>query len=271
MERACKHVQAASRLLSLGSGSGKATPLVRSLVKAISCRALPGYAEAIRTAGKDDRAAVASALLGRSNRAYAVAMRGVYKAHPRNPDVAALFAEALMNLAPWRLWPHSVPTTLTGAHTTVTTTKNHPSPLAHVVASLSESHPFTAEALAVLEAVKEVHPGVAHFYVHLIEMAPDPHTVARALPYCRQLRSQWPACGHLLHMASHIYSQLGMYEDAIAVNQSALAQDRCFARLRGSDNYYHGYRVHTHHALVWSAMLAGQYATALHTAEVTAY
>jgi hypothetical protein len=31
-------------------------------------------------------------------------MRDVYRAHPDEPDVAALFADALMNLTPWALW-----------------------------------------------------------------------------------------------------------------------------------------------------------------------
>jgi tetratricopeptide (TPR) repeat protein len=38
------------------------------------------------------------------NAAYAAAMRHVYRAYPDDLDVAALFAEALMNLTPWALW-----------------------------------------------------------------------------------------------------------------------------------------------------------------------
>src|SRR5262245_30137477 len=35
---------------------------------------------------------------------YAAAMRKVYKAHADDLDVAALFAEAIMNRTPWQLW-----------------------------------------------------------------------------------------------------------------------------------------------------------------------
>ena len=38
------------------------------------------------------------------NGEYADAMRLVYQAHPDDWDVAALFAEALMNRTPWQLW-----------------------------------------------------------------------------------------------------------------------------------------------------------------------
>ncbi len=38
------------------------------------------------------------------NDAYADAMRGVYQAFPDDLDVCALFAEAIMNRTPWKLW-----------------------------------------------------------------------------------------------------------------------------------------------------------------------
>lgn len=38
------------------------------------------------------------------NDAYAASMRDVYKAFPDDPDVAALFAEALIDRTPWLLW-----------------------------------------------------------------------------------------------------------------------------------------------------------------------
>jgi tetratricopeptide (TPR) repeat protein len=38
------------------------------------------------------------------NQAYADAMRTAHRQHPADLDVAALFADALMNLTPWALW-----------------------------------------------------------------------------------------------------------------------------------------------------------------------
>ena len=40
-----------------------------------------------------------------------------------------------------------------------------------------------------------------------------------------------------------------------------------YANLRGSDNYYHGYRIHNHHMLVWAAMFAGKFTLAMKVAE----
>ena len=41
---------------------------------------------------------------GPLDRAYADAVRAVWKAHPQDADVATLYAEALMDLHPWDLW-----------------------------------------------------------------------------------------------------------------------------------------------------------------------
>ena len=41
------------------------------------------------------------------NAGFAGAMREVYRSHPDDLDVAALFADALMNLTPWALWDQS--------------------------------------------------------------------------------------------------------------------------------------------------------------------
>ena len=51
------------------------------------------------------------------NHAWAEAMRDVYRAHPDDSDVQALFAEALMNLTPWALWDLETGRIAEGAHT----------------------------------------------------------------------------------------------------------------------------------------------------------
>ena len=107
----------------------------------------------------------------------------------------------------------------------------------------------TLEIQRVLEAAiasHSPHPGLAHFYVHLMELAPEERMVAKAVSQSNLLRSQWPACGHLLHMASHIDMQFGDYERGIRCNWAGIQQDKVYAALRGSNNYYHGYRIHNH-------------------------
>ena len=44
-------------------------------------------------------------------------MRGVYQRFPDDLDVAALFAEAMMNVTPWRLWDLPTGHPAEGAHT----------------------------------------------------------------------------------------------------------------------------------------------------------
>ena len=68
------------------------------------------------------------------------------------------------------------------------------------------------------------------------------------------MRSQWPAAGHLLHMASHIDMQLGKYEATIEANSAGILQDDAFI-MNWSDNYYHGYKIHNYHMLVWGPCL----------------
>ena len=63
-----------------------------------------------------------------------------------------------------------------------------------------------------------VYPGLLHFYVHIMEMSPYPE---RALPAAYQLETLLPDAGHLVHMPTHIYAQVGMWDKS--VYQNALA------------------------------------------------
>ena len=83
LETACDEVAAARAC------ADRAAPVERALVEALGSR----Y-----------QAADPSADLVAWNADYAEAMREVYRAHPDELDVAALFADALMNLTPWALW-----------------------------------------------------------------------------------------------------------------------------------------------------------------------
>ena len=96
----------------------------------------------------------------------------------------------------------------------------------------------TLEARAALERAIERdpispghgHPGLLHFYIHLMEMSPHPE---RALRASDALRSLVPDAGHIHHMPSHIYSRLNRYEDAVwhqeasaRIDNKQLARDR---------------------------------------------
>ncbi|MEN8193913.1 MAG: hypothetical protein ABFS12_13910, partial [Bacteroidota bacterium] len=128
--------------------------------------------------------------------AYADAMRETFSEFPDDPDVATLYADALMNLRPWDLW----------------TSDGIP-------------QPGTKEIMTTLESVLEKypdHPGACHFYIHTMEASPFPE---KALPAANNLRNKIPGAGHLVHMPSHIDIRLGNYEDAITANLKAIIAD----------------------------------------------
>lgn len=176
------------------------------------------------------------------NDAYADAMREVYAAHPDDPDVAALFADALMNRTPWQLWDLITGAPAEGAN--------------------------TLEAAAVLErgmhaleaAGKAPHPGLLHVYIHTMEMSPRPEAALRAADALRDLV---PDAGHLRHMASHIDVLCGNYHDSLVANERAIeADDRYFAKAQDA-TFYALYRCHNIHFKIYSALFLGQARPAL--------
>ena len=59
------------------------------------------------------------------------------------------------------------------------------------------------------------HPGAAHYVIHSFD---DPDHAERALPAARAYAKIAPAAPHALHMPSHIFLALGMWDDVIASN-----------------------------------------------------
>src|SRR5690606_11639992 len=105
------------------------------------------------------------------NDAYAAAMRGVYERFPDDPDVATLFAEALINRTPWQLWDIAAGVAAPGADT-------------------HEAVVVLAKAIAAREAAAlPPHPGRLRMPLHVKEMSPHPD---RALRACDALRDLVP-------------------------------------------------------------------------------
>jgi tetratricopeptide (TPR) repeat protein len=175
--------------------------------------------------------------------AYAHAMREAYREHPDDLDVAALFADALMNLAPWALWDQR-----TGAPSAASCT--------------SEARIVLERALAINRGRE--HAGLLHFYIHLMEMSPHPEL---ALPAGELLRELVPAAGHLLHMPTHLDVLCGDYHQVVRSNSRAIAADDRYLAAEGAMNVYSLYRVHNYHFKLYGAMFLGQSQVALETAE----
>ena len=251
-----EHVAEMAALLERPECANKYSSVERELCAAIALRAVS--ADSYPGNGEEESRAVLQA----SNEKYAERMRGIYEAcladgggSPLMAEVTVLAVEAIMQLRPWKLWPP------------------------HIygddeAAEVPEDavHADTLYAQQALEGALQnfsPHPGLAHFYVHLMEMAPRKRLVRKAAPQADIIRRQFPACGHLLHMASHIDLQLGSYCAAIDANLAGIQQDDDVQQLTGvgRNTDYHSYRLHNHHMLCFSAMLAGQFALALRFAE----
>jgi tetratricopeptide (TPR) repeat protein len=64
------------------------------------------------------------------------------------------------------------------------------------------------------------HPGAAHFIIHSFD---DPEHAPLGLPAARAYAGIAPAAAHALHMPSHIFVQLGMWDDVVRSNVEAHA------------------------------------------------
>ncbi|MFI5663480.1 tetratricopeptide repeat protein [Streptomyces sp. NPDC051684] len=168
------------------------------------------------------------------NEEYAQAMGKVYANHRDDPDVATLYADALMNLTPWQLWDLPTGRPAEGARTV-------------------EAREALERALARPDG--RDHPGLLHLYIHLMEMSPTPE---QALPVADRLRGLVPDAGHLHHMPSHIDVLCGDYRRTIAANIRAIEADEKALARDGAMNFYTLYRCHNLHFRLYAAMFAGQ-------------
>jgi tetratricopeptide (TPR) repeat protein len=173
---------------------------------------------------------------------HAAAMRTAYRRFPEDLDVAALFAESLMNVTPWQMWDLPTGQPAEGAHTV-------------------ECREVLERALGRPEARR--HPGILHMYLHLMEMSPTPEAASEAADLLRDLV---PDAGHLRHMPSHIDVLTGRYRDVIEANQAAYEADQRYVEVEGVMNAYTLYRCHDLHFLVYGAMFVGDRTTALDAA-----
>jgi tetratricopeptide (TPR) repeat protein len=69
------------------------------------------------------------------------------------------------------------------------------------------------------------HPGAAHYIIHAFD---DPDHARLALPAARRYARVAPAAFHALHMPSHIFVHLGMWEEAAASNEAAWAASQAW-------------------------------------------
>ena len=113
-----------------------------------------------------------------------------------------------------------------------------------------KTHAKQKQAAAILEpifAASPKHPGVAHYLIHAYDNA---EMASLGLPAARSYSKIAPSAPHALHMPSHIFTRLGLWEDSIASNVAA--RD---AALRAGDR---GETLHSMDYLVYAYLQLGR-------------
>jgi hypothetical protein len=124
--------------------------------------------------------------------AFETAMEGVHRRHPKDREAAIFYGLALLGNAP--------PTDKTYAR--------------------------QKKAAAILNAVlpeAPEHPGVAHYIIHSFDYPP---IASLALPAARAYSKIAPSAPHALHMPSHIFTRLALWDDSIQSNLASAATAR---------------------------------------------
>jgi tetratricopeptide (TPR) repeat protein len=144
-------------------------------------------------AGKErDLVEAADVLFGSGDKltrdlAYAAAMKRLHAQYPNDDELATFYALSLLGTA--RPGEKNVRTAMQAAA---------------IAEGVFQRHPQ--------------HPGAAHFIIHAFD---DPDHAVLGLTAARAYSKIAPAAPHALHMPSHIFVQLGMWDDVVASNEVA--------------------------------------------------
>lgn len=174
--------------------------------------------------------------------AYSKAIQKVHEQFPDDADIAALYAESLMDLHPWDLWEHD-----------------------------GRPKPWTPGIITTLEKLLVRNPNhiaLNHYYIHAVEASRTPE---RGLRSAAILGKVAPHSSHLVHMPSHIYIRTGNYHEGSLSNWRAVEVDSLYlmqSHAQGAFPLY--YFPHNYHLLVATATLEGNYQWAMKSAQKVA-
>ncbi|HET9400447.1 MAG TPA: hypothetical protein VFO34_05810 [Candidatus Acidoferrales bacterium] len=171
-----------------------------------------GFVSALQVFYQD----VAIISYGRAAQAYQKAMGTVAAQNPSDPESQIFYALAL----------------LSSAHSDDKTHANQKQ---------------AVEILRPLYAKYPNHPGLAHYLIHACD---NPEMAQSALDAARAYSKIAPSAPHALHMPSHIFTQLGMWNDSIESNRAA----RISAREHGDI----GEELHAMDYLVYAYLQSGR-------------
>jgi tetratricopeptide (TPR) repeat protein len=91
---------------------------------------------------------------------------------------------------------------------------------------MDKTHEKQKEAIAILEPLFRAHPnhpGIAHYLIHACD---SEELAQRGLMAARTYAQIAPSAPHALHMPSHIFTRLGLWNDSIQSNLAAIRAAR---------------------------------------------
>ncbi len=124
------------------------------------------------------------------------------------------------------------------------------------------------KAISVLQPLLQKypdHPGVAHYLIHA---ADRPELASQGLEAARRYAAIAPDSAHALHMPSHIFVRLGLWQDSIASNVAANASGAHSAEMHLAESHY---QTHALDFLSYSYLQSGQEAKAREVIEHTGH
>jgi hypothetical protein len=160
--------------------------------------------------------------------AYEKAMERLYQAYPDDLEAGVFYALALDATAP--------PTDKTYAN-----------------------QRKAAAILEKLQAAAPDHPGIAHYLIHSDDSAA---LAEQGLPAARRYAALAPAVPHALHMPSHIFTRLGLWQESIAANLAGHATARAYAEQSSGPGAFDGETLHTMDYLEYAYLQGAQDAAA---------
>jgi tetratricopeptide (TPR) repeat protein len=161
--------------------------------------------------------------------AYAQAMQGVHERNPNDHEAAIFYALSLLASGPDR------DPNLTHAKAAVA-----------ILNKLYDEQPN--------------HPGIAHYIIHSCD---NPAMASLALPAARKYAGIAPSSPHAVHMPSHIFARLGLWQDDLNSNLAAIR----VADSMAAHHHVMHHKVHSMDFLEYAYMQIGDDASAKATIE----